>query len=255
MERGLVMKQIFIIFFSLFIVACGNEQLEVETVHPEKAYISGNSSVTLPAFEKVKKIKDGIFQGVTKEEIDGADSINFYTWKNNDPWEIIDIISYDDIHMSSSLEIGYFYLSLWNEVEDFFLSYHDLHLSPQFLEEAKKGFMIHSKIGIGSTEEQLLSTLGPPHVQDWFHGGLLYVYSDLSYILNDHLQIVAILMPGNRINIPLKEVPTILGSPYTIDYSEKDRSFIYTYEAGSYLLQFEALDEEQNVMDVWLVEK
>ena len=264
------MKKIALIYFLLFLTACGetanykgdqsySDEVNIAVLHPEVPFISSNNSyASLPlTFEAIKEIKSGVYQGVAKELTENQQlSINFYTWfEDNGEIDIIDVVKYNDILMNSGLEIGYFYLNLWKEIKAFYLSYHDMELTREFLEAGKKGFMIGSKVPIGSTKDELITELGIPIVEDWYYGGLLYAYNEISYILDDSLKIAAITMPGNRISISLKEVALILGQPDEIHFSELDNTVFYKYKLGQYSLSFEAYDENENVFEIWLMNK
>lgn len=278
------MMRIFTIFFFIFLFGCNisednynklktmEEDLVVETLDTELTLISSNESeisspniskdvienplvAKISNIEKVKEIKDGIFQGVTEELIEGDTflSINFYTWlKKGQSIEVIDIQMFNNANMKHGFETGQFYLELWNNNEAFFLSYHDLQLTPEFLEVGKLGRIHTSPITIGMNKEKIISQLGPPIVTDWYYGGRLYSYNDLAYILDDNLNVIAINLPGNRLNIVLEDVSNILGLPSSIEYSEADNTILYFYDLGKFTISFEAYENTSKVLQVLL---
>ncbi len=266
------MKFILWIVTISFLVACKPVD-HVQVISSETTFISDDFlevpltsgkqheialSEKMSSMEKVKEIKDGVYQGVLVEftEEGVEPSINFYTWKlTNDHENLLDVIKYNNKASNYGFEMGNFYLHLWEEVDDFFVSYHDVQLSNEFLEAGKLGYMYSSEIPIGASKAQLISIYGEPIVSDWYNGGILYSYNDLFYILDEKETVKAINMSGNRIKTILQDVSASLGPPSHIEYSELTNSYFYSYHLGDYLLLFEADDQTSMVLNIWLEKK
>ncbi|UTW68918.1 DUF4309 domain-containing protein [Anaerobacillus sp. HL2] len=131
------------------------------------------------------------------------------------------------------------------------MSYHDLTLDKNFLIEAKKGKCYFSD-QIGMSKEQLISLVGEPTVIDWYSGGHYYYYNEIAYILDESLTIVAINMPGQRINEQISTVLTFFGTPSSESYSEMDNNYIYSYHLNEYTLSFEAFNKDEEVINIWV---
>ncbi|QOY34000.1 DUF4309 domain-containing protein [Anaerobacillus isosaccharinicus] len=278
------MKRLVTYFFLLFLIGCGvtetngheqkimNEEA-IETLHTEVTLISAEELNDIPpvdysletqvepiysrleSLKKVKEIKNGVFQGVFEEVIENQICINFYTWvKENGSIEIIDHTAFNDVHMKHGLEAGHFYLNLWEDIDSFYLSYHDLQLSENFLEVGHLGQMPSSPITIGMSSHEVEASLGPPTVTDWYYGAIYYFYNDIAFLIGEDNRVVAIEMPGNRIKTELQDVQKELGEPTSIQYSELDDTIIYLYEIGEYTIAFEAYKENSNVITITLYE-
>lgn len=278
------MKRLVTYFFLLFLIGCGvtetndheqkimNEEA-IETLHTEVTLISAEELNDIPpvdysletqvepiysrleSLKKVKEIRKGVFQGVFEEEIENQVSINFYTWvKENGSIEIIDYTAFNDVHMEHGLEAGHFYLNLWEAIDSFYLSYHDLQLSEKFLEVGHLGQMPSSPITIGMSSQDVEANLGPPTVTDWYYGAIYYFYNDIAFLIGEDNRVIAIEMPGNRIKIKLHDVQKELGEPASIQYSELDDTFVYFYKLGKYTIAFEAYKENSNVITITLYE-
>lgn len=223
--------------------------LEIDdTNDPDKP----SNPLNFKKINKVKQVADSTYQTVIEEE----GSISFYTWKEASDAEIkfIDIAIFNNQEQAHGLRIGKFYYQIWHEMEDFFLSYHDLELDLTFIHKANHGRIPTSAVNIGMSNEDVVSMLGEPVVIDWYHGGTYYHYNKLAFIFSDLLEVVAIKMPGNRISIRLKDVPTILGEPSEIIYDELDNTLFYSYKLDKFTLSFEAENKEKHVQNVWLME-
>ncbi len=217
-----------------------------------------NTSLSVILKNNAKEIKDGIFQSIVLETTEDGEliSTNFYTWINDKSGvNIIDVTHYNDDKMAHGNKIGQYYYELWKEKNSFFLSYNDLLLEKDFLQKAENGYMYNSNISIGTTKDDLITILGPPTISDWYHGGTHYVYNDISFILDDSKKVVSISMPGNRIKTTLEEVPIILGAPTSVDHFEKYNAVFYSYELEQYTLSFEAVSENDKVVNIWLNKK
>ncbi|RXI98446.1 DUF4309 domain-containing protein [Anaerobacillus alkaliphilus] len=282
------MKYIFQLVILSFLVACGtvdsqfgeasilvDKMFDVNTnaLAADKTFISSDDLLEVPllysesqltsideiikSIDKVKEIKDGVFQGVLVEFLPHSlePSIEFYTWLRNDKIELIDINKFNDEVTTYGFEMGRFYLDLWDRVDDFYVSYHDLELTEEFLVAGKLGKMYTSPITIGTSKDQVIALKGEPIVSDWYNGGILYSYNDIVYIFDENEVVKAVNMPGNRIKSILQEVPTMLGQPSSIHYSELDSILTYSYQLGNYALSFEADQETSSVTTIWLHKK
>lgn len=270
------MKRIATVFFVLFLVGCSltdrNDLDVVELLQAEVTSIAANHLLgttelstkisseqllsKLERIDSVKEIKADVFQGIV-EVLDNEPmhSIEFFTWaKNGDAIQIIDHTAFNDESLRDGLETGFFYLQLWNEIDSFYLSYHDLQLTDDFLKKGKLGQLPSSPISIGASKEQLIETIGQPVVTDWYNGGTLYSYNDIAYIIDENDHVVAILMPGFRINTILEAVPTQIGPSTEIQYSELANTISYLYRLEKYTIAFEANEENTEVLTILLYE-
>jgi hypothetical protein len=268
------MKRIATVFFVMFLFGCSLADrdevidiLEAEVTSIAANYLLGTTtalSTDIPSEEliskleriKIKEIKAGVFQGII-EVLDNnlMHSIDFYTWtKNSDLIQIIDHTAFNEHNKKDGLETGIFYFQLWNEIESFYLSYHDLRLSADFLNTGKLGQLPTSPITIGMSKEQLVETKGSPVVTDWYNGGILYSYNDIAYIIDQNHNVVAITIPGFRINTILDDIPTQIGQPTDIQYSELANTVSYLYKLENYTIAFEAAEENTEVLNILLYE-
>ncbi|MCT8137482.1 DUF4309 domain-containing protein [Anaerobacillus sp. CMMVII] len=266
------MKRIIFILVFWILMGCNvtenYNQGSIETLYTETPLISSEELLDfttsenesflrshLERIKNVKEIKRGIYQGVIEELTETEYSIQFFTWKKTvDSIELIDTSEFNDQMMNQGIENGQFYLGLWNEIDSFFLSYHDLPLSKEFLDAGMQGHLPTSQIKLGMSSEEVINFLGQPVVTDWYYGGILYSYNDMAYVLDDELNVIAINMPGNRIASLLKDVSKELGKPTSIQYSEIEDIVTYIYELGSFTISFEATQENSKVLAIWLLE-
>ncbi|MFN7251624.1 MAG: hypothetical protein ACK4M9_12635 [Anaerobacillus sp.] len=268
------MKRIATVFFVLFLFGCSLADrdevvdiLEAEVTSIADIYLLGTTALStdipseeliskLERIKTVKEIKAGVFQGIV-EVLDNnlMHSIDFYTWaKNSDSIQIIDHTAFNEHNKTDGLETGIFYFQLWNEIDSFYLSYNDLRLTAGFLNSGKLGQLPTSPITIGMSKEQLVETKGPPVVTDWYNGGTLYSYNDIAFIIDQNHNVVAISMPGFRINTILDDIPTQIGQPTDIQYSELANTVSYLYKLENYTIAFEADEESTEVLNILLYE-
>ncbi|OIJ10594.1 hypothetical protein BKP37_18865 [Anaerobacillus alkalilacustris] len=275
------MKQILFVICWIFLVACGTNQetnlhhLEDEYSRNHNIYISSSSENELVATllnispdndenlittsnnnyftqnNLLKEIKEGIFQTIITEKQDNhVRGISFYTWiENEDEIIILDKVKFTD---DVDLQLGQFYSDIWHENNKFYLSYHDLDVTSSFITEALTGRMVTSPIIIGSSKNEVILKVGEPSMTDWYLGGTYYYYNDMAYLFDEASNVVAINMPGLRINVQISEVIEKLGAPTNKSYSEMENSYYYSYEAGPYLLSFEVFDKDKNITNIWL---
>jgi hypothetical protein len=269
------MKRIATVFFVLFLFGCtlADRDEVVDMLQVELTFIAANHLLEttelstdisqnsdqiskLERIETVKEIKAGVFQGILEEfNHESMYSIDFFTWaKNDNSIKIIDHTTFNDDRMTDGLESGFFYVQLWNEIDSFYLSYHDLQLTDDFLRKGKLGQLPSSPIAIGISKEQLVETIGQPVVTDWYNGGTLYSYNDIAYVLDRNEHVVAILMPGFRIKTILHDVPIQIGQPSDIQYSELANTISYLYKLEKYTIAFEANAENNEVLTILLYE-
>lgn len=207
----------------------------------------------------IKVVKENVLQ--TAEYNNNGEIDNgwiFNTWEIVDELGEISLVEknvYNDDVMNHGFEIGKSIYENWKSVERVFLPIHDIILTNEFIEHAKKGKMFGEEVGIGATKEELERAKGPFINEGYYEGGYYHGYNNAIFIFDTEERVGWIAMKGKRISSTLEEVKDVLGEPSSSGFNEMDGINYINYNVGEYVLTFDGSQDDEKVSAIWLQRK